>query len=163
MRPSQLFLPFLLFALAIPLWGQAQPRSEVNSLLEAANKALDHYQRIAPSIHCEEATTAAFRDACKIVLATMAERVQEGRAEIARYRQNSRSQAVDLFDAYEVFRRIMIELEVLNSVPEAYGERNQAPLAEAYNTFVKVTGWFEGVVRESIQEEEKCTERAGHS
>ena len=102
------------------------------------------------------------RDTCKIVLDTLEERVQEAKTEIARYRQNSTPRAVDLFDAYEVFRRVMIELEALNNVPDVYGERNQQRFAEAYNTFVKITGWFGGTVRDSIRDAEQCSARGGH-
>jgi hypothetical protein len=158
MKLRRLLAPFLLFALAIPVCGQVQPRSDVDTLLERANGALDHYRQIAPSIHCEEAVRTEFRDACKMVLESLEERVQEAKTEIARCRQNSASKAVDLFDAYEAFRRIMEELEVLNSVPEVYGGRNQPPLAEAYNTFVKVTAWFGGVVRDSIRDAGKCND-----
>ena len=68
MELRRLFAPFLLFVFVIPLCGQVQSRAEVDSLLEAANKALDHYQHLAPSIHCEEATKTEFRDVCKIGL-----------------------------------------------------------------------------------------------
>jgi hypothetical protein len=163
MKLRRLSAPFLLFAFVIPLCGQVQSRSEVDSLLEVANKALDRYQQLAPGIHCEDATKTEFRDVCKNGLETLEERVQEARTEIARYRQSSTPQAVDLFDAYEVFRRVMIELEALNSVPDFYGERNQQLFAEAYNTFVKVTGWFGGVVRDSIRDAGKCSDRVGHT
>jgi len=163
MKLRRLFSPFLLFAFVIPLCGQIQSRSEVDSLLEAANKALDHYQHLAPGIHCDEATKTEFRDACKLGLATLEERVEEAKTEIARYRQSSTPQAVDLFDTYEVFRRIMIELEALNNLSDVYGERNQQLFAEAYNTFVKTTGWFGGVVRDSIRDAEKCSDRVGHT
>jgi hypothetical protein len=163
MKLRRLFAPFLLFAFANPLCGQVQSRSEVDSLLQASNKALDHYQHLAPGIHCDEATKTEFRDACKIGLETLQERVQEAKAKIARCRQSSTPQAVDLFDTYEVFRRVMIELEALNSVPDFYGERNQQLFAEAYNTFVKITGWFGGVVRDSIRDADKCSDRVGHT
>ncbi len=163
MKLRRLFAPFLLFAFVMPACGQVQSRSEVDSLLEAANKALDHYQHLAPSIHCDEATKMEFRDACKIELETLEERVEEAKAKIARYRQSSRPQVVDLFDTYEIFRRVMIELEALNSLPDFYGGRNQQLFAEAYNTFVKVTGWFGGVVRDNIQDAEKCSDRVGHT
>jgi hypothetical protein len=163
MELRRLFAPFLLFAFVIPVCGQVQSRAEVDSLLEAANKALDHYEHLAPSVHCEEVTKTEFRDVCKIGLETLEERVQEAKTEIAHYRHDSTPQAVDLFDAYEVFRRVMIELEALNSVPDAYGERNQQLFAEAYNTFVKITGWFGGVVRNGIRDAEKCSDRVGQT
>lgn len=163
MKLRRLYAPFLLFAFVMPLCGQVQSRSEVDSLLEAANKALDHYEHLAPGIHCDEATKTEFRDACKIGLETLEERVQEAKAKIARYRQSSTPQAVDLFDTYEVFRRVMIEVETLNSLSDVYGERNQQLFAEAYNTFVKTTGWFGGVVRDSIRDAEKCSDRVGHT
>ena len=50
MKLRRLFAPFCLFAFVIHLCGQVQSRSEVDSLLEAANKALDHHQQFAPGI-----------------------------------------------------------------------------------------------------------------
>jgi hypothetical protein len=55
----------------------------------------------------------------------------------------------------------MAEIEDLNYEPDFYGERNKQVLADAYNTFVKVTGWFGGVVRVSIQDAEQCADH-GH-
>jgi hypothetical protein len=155
MKLRRLLPTLFVFAFVIPVRGQVRSRSEVDSLLKAAIAALDHYQQIAPGIHCEEATKAEFRDACKIALEGLEERVQESKAEIARYRRRSSPRAVDLFDAYEVFRRVMAEAEDINYAPDIYGEPNKQVLAEAYNTFVKVTAWFGGVVRISIQDAEQ--------
>ena len=52
-------------------------------------------------------------------------------------------------------------MDVLEDVsyvaPESYGEHNQRLFAEACNySFVKVNGWFGGVVRASIQDSAKC-------
>lgn len=46
----------------------------------------------------------------------------------------------------------------LNFAPHLYGEHNQQLFAEAYNTFVKITGWFGGVVRDTIEDGGKCSE-----
>lgn len=156
----RLFPALLLFAFVIPVCGQAQPRSEVDSLLQAATKALDHYQQLSPAIHCEEATTTEFRYDCKITLEDLRTRVQEANAKIVHYRQLSTPQVVDLFDAYEAFRRVMAGVESLNCAAEFYGKHNQQLFAEAYNTFVKINGWFGGVVRDSIRDAEKCSDRA---
>jgi len=149
-----------LLASAVPLCAQAQPQSEVESLLKAAGTALDRYQQLAPGIHCEEATTVELREACKNTLATLADRVPEAREKIARCRQSSTPQVLDLFDAYESFRRVMAIVEDVNYIPAPYGEHNRVLLAKAYNTFVKVNEWFGGVVRQSIQTAEGCSNRA---
>jgi hypothetical protein len=158
MKLHRLFPVLLVFALAVRVHGQAP----VDPLLRAASKSLDHYQQLAPGIHCEDATKTEFRDACKIALETLGTRVQEAKAEIARYRQSSAPQVVDLFDAYQTFRRVMDGVESLDCGSEFYGEHNKQLFAEAYNNFVKVTGWFGNVVRETIQDADKCSER-GHN
>jgi len=157
MKPHLLFAVSLMFASVTP----AHCREPIEPLLQAASKALDHYQQLAPGFHCEDATTKDLRDACKIALDDLKSRVQEASAEIARYRQLPNPQAVDLFDAYQVFRRVMDGVETLNFAPDFYGERNQQLFAEAYNTFVKITGWFGGVVRETIEDAGKCSEHRG--
>ena len=154
MKPHLLFAVSLMFALAIPAHG----REPIDPLLEAASKALDHYQQLAPGIHCEDATTKGLRDDCKIALDDLKSRVQDANTEIARYRRLPNPQAVDLFDAYQVFRRVMDGVDRLNFAPDFYGEHNQQLFAEAYNTFVKITGWFGGVVRETIEDAGKCSE-----
>jgi hypothetical protein len=156
MQLRRLFPVIAVFALAVPVFAQ----EPVDPLLKAASKALDHYQQIAPGIRCEDATTKELRDSCKITLEDLETRVQDAKAQIARYRQLSKPQAVDLFDAYESFRRVMDRVESLNFAPEFYGEHNRVLFAEAYNTLVKVTGWFEGVVRETIQDAGKPAERS---
>ena len=160
MKLHRLFSVFLLFAFAIPVCGQVLPPHEVDSLLQAANKALDHWQRLAPEIHCEDATQPQLREDCKTNVLGMGERVQEAKAEIARYRKISSPQVVDLFDAYESFRRVMEVAENMNCAPYFYGDRNRQVFAETYNTFVKVNGWFGGVVRDSIQNAAKGSDQA---
>jgi hypothetical protein len=142
-----------MLALAVP----AQGREPIDPLLQAASKALDHFQTIAPRVNCEDATTKEFSDDCKIALADLKSRVQEANAEIGRYRRLSSPRTVDLFDIYQAFRRVMDGVETLNFGPHFYGEHNQVLFAEAYNTFVKITGWFGGVVRETIEDAGKCS------
>jgi len=158
MKLHRLFPVLLVFAVAVPAHG----REPIDPLLQAASKALDHYQQLAPGIHCEDATTKELSDDCKIALDTLRSKVQEANEEIARYRRLSRPQAVDLFDTYQAFRSVMDGVDRLNSASDFYGEHNRQLFAEAYNTFVKITGWFGGVVRDTIQDADKCPER-GHS
>jgi len=160
MKLHRLFPALLLSAFMIPVCGQARPLIEVDSLLNAASKALDHWQQLAPDIHCEDATQTQFRDACKIDVLAMEERVQQAKAEIARYRQLTGPQVVDLFDAYQSFRRVLEVTENMNCAPNSYGEHNRRVFAEAYNTFVKVDAWFGGTVRDSIQDATKCSDHA---
>jgi hypothetical protein len=58
MKLHRLFPVLLVFVLAVPAHG----REPIDPLLQAAGKALDHYQQLAPGIHCEDATTTEFRD-----------------------------------------------------------------------------------------------------
>jgi hypothetical protein len=149
MKIHRLFFAFFLLASPVCMWGQVQPPREVNSLLEASTAALNHWQQIASRIHCEDATQPDVRGACNIDVQAIGERVQEAKAKIARYRQQSTPQVVDLFDAYESFRRVFESVEIMNC--DLYGQHNRQVSAEAYNSFVKVTAWFAGVVRTSIQ------------
>ena len=115
---------------------------------------------LAPGIHCENVQKPEFRNACTAVTQTLAERVEEAKSEIALYRQRPNPQPVDLFDAYENFRRVLALLEAVSYVdPDSYGEHNKQLFAEAYNSFVKVSGWFGGVVKSSIQGNLKCPSR----
>ena len=158
MKVRRLFPGLLALAIAVPAYGQ----ESVDLLLNAASKALDHYEQIAPRIRCQDATTKEFRDSCKIMLGGLETRVQEARTQIAHYRQLPNPKAVDLFDTYEMFRRVMDGVENLNCAPESYGEHNRPLLAEAYNTFVKVTGWFGGVVQQSIRDAENRSARSAN-
>ena|ERR1022692_604594 len=156
MKLHRLSPVLLLFVLAVPVQG----RESIEPLLQAASKALDHYQQLAPSIRCEDATTTDLGFVCKESLLSLGTRVQEAKAAIARYRQLSTPQAADLFDAYQAFRRVMEGVESLTAASGSYGERNKPHFADAYNSFVKITGWFGNVVRETIQDADKCSEAA---
>lgn len=157
MKLHGLFLVLLVFVLAVCAHG----RESVDPLLQAASKALDHYQQLAPGFHCEDATTTELRESCKDTLEGLGTRVQEAKAEIARYRQLSAPQVVDLFDAYQAFRRVMELVESFAWASDFYGEHNRQLSAEAYNSVVKINSWFGNVVRETIQDADKCSAR-GH-
>jgi hypothetical protein len=154
-------IPLLLaFASSILICAQVQEPHEVDSLLKAVSKALDHWQQLAPEIHCNDAKQSDFRKACELNVQTMGERVQKAEMEIARYRQRSAPEVVDLFDAYESFRRVMVAAGDMNSAAQIYGEHNRKVIAETYNTYVKVTAWFGGVVRDSIQSATKSPDES---
>jgi hypothetical protein len=158
MKRHGLFPVLLVFFVAVP----AQGREPVNLLLQATTQALDHYQQLASGIHCEDATTTEVGQVCKERLEGVGMRVREAQRAIARYRQFSTPEVVDLFDAYQAFRRVMEEIESLVAASDFYGEQNRPHFAEIYNSFVKITGWFGNVLRETIQDADKCSER-GHS
>lgn len=149
----------LLFVLS----GRARGREPVDLVLQAASQAIDQYQqKLAPGFHCEDVTTTSVREDCKNIVRGLGERVEEAKAGILRYRQRSGPEPVDLFDAYQSFRRVMELVESLTAASESYGERNRQLSSETYNSFVKITGWFGGVVRETIQDADRCSGR-GHS
>jgi hypothetical protein len=145
-------LPILLvFAFTGVLHGQVRPQARIDSLLQAASNALDHYQTLAPSIRCEHANEKTLRDSCKIVLEMLGRDVQDAKKDIACYRALTTPQPVDLFDIYEIFQKIMGGISELGYVGDVYGESNNALFAEAYNSFVKITRWFGGEVRNTLQ------------
>jgi hypothetical protein len=158
MNLHRLFPVLLVFAFAVPIHGQVRPQARVDSLLQAASDALDHYQQLAPAIHCEDATEKTLRDSCKIVLEMLARDVQDAKGKIAHYRQLSTPQPVDLFDIYQVLQQIMGGVGNLGYAAELYGEHNRMLFAEAYNNFVKMDAWFGNEVRDTMQDTEKRSE-----
>ena len=145
-------LPILLvFAFTPALPGQVPPKARIDSVLQAAGKALDHYQTLAPSIRCDHAHEKTLRDSCNIVLEMLGRDVQDAKKNIARYRALAAPQSVDLFDIYEILQKIMEGISDLGYVGDLYGETNRALFAEAYNRFVKITLWFGGEVRNTLQ------------
>jgi hypothetical protein len=136
-------LPLLLvFAFTGALPGQVPSKARIDSLLQAANNALDHYQTLAPSIRCNHANG---------VLEMLGRDVQDAKKNIARYRALAAPQSVDLFDIYEIFENILGGISELGYVGDPCGESNRVLFAEAYNSFVKMTGWFGYEVRNTLQ------------
>jgi hypothetical protein len=145
-------LPILLvFAFTSALPGQVPSKARIDSLLKGASKALDHYQTLAPSIRCDHAHEKTLRDSCNIVLEMLGRDVQDAKENIARYRALATPQLVDLFDIYEFLQKIMGGISELQYGGDLYGESNRALFAEAYNSFVKMTGWFGVEVRNTLQ------------
>ena len=145
-------LPLLLvFAFTGALPGQLPPKARIDSLLQAANNALDHCQTLAPSIRCHHAHEKTLRDSCNGVLEMLGRDVQDAKKNIARYRALAAPQSVDLFDIYEIFQKIMEGISDLGYVGDLYGETNRAWFAEAFNSFMKITLWFGGDVRNTLQ------------
>ncbi|HET9408910.1 MAG TPA: hypothetical protein VFO39_16830 [Candidatus Sulfotelmatobacter sp.] len=152
MKLRRVLLVWLAFLSAVPALG----REAVDPVMQAASAALQNYQQLASRIHCEDATTTDLGQVCKERLESLGMRVQEAQAAIARYGQFSAPPVVVLFDAYQAFRRVMEEVEGLVAASDFYGERTRPHLAEVYNSFVKITGWFGNVVRETIRDADKC-------
>lgn len=155
MSLHRLYPALLLFAFAVPSHGQVQPQDRVSSLLQGVSDSLDHYQELAPAIHCEDATEKTLRDSCKIVLEMLGRDAHDAKEKIAHYRQLSTPQLVDLFDIYQVFHQIMEGVGNLGYAAELYGEHNRVLFAEAYNNFVKIDAWFGSEVRDAIRNAEK--------
>ena len=97
----------LVFAFPGALPGQVPSKARIDSLLQAASNALDHYQTLAPSIRCNDANEKTLRDSSNGVLEMLGRNVQEAKKNIARYRALARPRSVDLFDTYEIFQKIM--------------------------------------------------------
>jgi hypothetical protein len=151
MKSYRLF-PLLLFVFAFPCHGQVQPQARVGSLLQAVSDALDHYEQLAPAIQCDDATEKTLRDSCKSVLEMLGRDVQDAKEKIAHYRQLPDPRLSDLFDIYQILQQIMGGIGNLGYAGELYGEHNNARFAEAYNSFVKIDGWFGNEIRDAIQE-----------
>jgi hypothetical protein len=151
MKSHQLF-PLLLFVFAFPCHGQVQPQPWEGSLLLAVSDALDHYDQLAPDIHCEDATEKTLRDSCKIVLEMLGKDVKDAKEKIAHYNQVSDPQLADLFDIYQVLQQIMEGIDNLSYASELYGEHNSVLFADAYNHLTKIDSWFGSAIRDAIQE-----------
>jgi len=155
------FLPLLFLALAIPVRGQTKLPSKVDSLLQSASEALNNYQQqIAPDIHCADETEEPLRYACEVFLERLNSDVQDAATKIATYRQLTTPQSVDLFDIYEDFHGIMDDVRLLAAYSESYelhSQHNHDLFADTHNNFVKLTPWFGSVVRDSIQQTDKCS------
>ena len=96
----------LVFAFPGALPGQVPSKARIDSLLQAASNALDHYQTLAPSIRCNDANEKTLRDSCNVVREMLRRGVQDAKKSIARHRALAAPQSVDLFDIYEIFRKI---------------------------------------------------------
>jgi hypothetical protein len=154
MSLRSLMLIACVFVVVLPTHAQA-PREKIDSLLEQATLALGRYQQLASGVHCDEAVGQSLRDSCNEGVEMLGQRVQEAKDKIARYRQLPAPAAADLFDVYELFHRLMEGIEIAQGPPDYYGKHNEEAFAAIYNNFVKVTGWFGGVVRDEIQNH-KC-------
>jgi len=157
MHLQRLVPVLLVFASAMPVDAQPRMQHEVDSVLQGASVSLENYREIARRINCDDATGQTFRDSCKETLDMLGKDVKEADEKIMRYRQVSNPQAVDLFDIYEVFHKIMEGVETLGATQEFYGEHNRQSFAQAYNNLVKLTGWLGSVVREAIRATPKCS------
>jgi hypothetical protein len=83
-------LPIVLaFAFTGALPGQVPSWARIDSLLQTASKALDHYQILAPSIRCDHATERTLCDSCKATLEMLGRDVQDAKKNIARYRASA--------------------------------------------------------------------------
>jgi hypothetical protein len=85
----------------------------------------------------------------------LGQRIQKAKEKITRYRQMPAPDVADLFDVYELFHRIMEGIGIAQGPRDYYGKHNEEAFAAIHNNFVKVTGWFGGVVRDEIQNQ-KC-------
>jgi hypothetical protein len=131
-------LPLLLvFAFTGALPGQVPSKARIDSLLQAASNALDHYQTLAPSIR----RIMPMRKR-SVIPATACGKCSE---EMFRTRRRTSHAIV------RSPQKIMEGISDLGYVGDLYGETNRALFAEAYNSFVKITLWFGGEVRNTLQ------------
>lgn len=151
MTVQSLLTAVLVILFALPTHSQVRFRSDVDALLKAASKALEHYQQLAPAIRCETAEKKSLRDSCKITVEALARDVQDAKNKIGLYRSLATPRVEDLFDIYESFERIMGEISQLGYAADLYGASNSRLFAEAHNNFVKVTMWFGVEVRNEIR------------
>jgi len=76
-------LPLLLvFAFIGALPEQVPSKARIDSPLQAASNALDHYQTLAPSIRCTHANEKTLRDSCNGVLEMLGRDVQDAKKNI---------------------------------------------------------------------------------
>jgi hypothetical protein len=151
MSLRSLILTACVFAVAVPINAQTESEQEIHSLLERAGSSLDRYKELAADVRCDETIRQSLRDSCRDNIAMLADRVEEAKEKLTRYNQLPAPGLVDLFDIYDAFHRIMEGIQATGQPQGLYGERDQRAFAKIYNNFVKVTGWFGGVVRHEIE------------
>jgi hypothetical protein len=157
----------VVLALALPL-GSAAPQSSpcsaqiaswhsralherLEKLLESEVEQLDHLQRILPKINC------AYRDgrmaeSCRTTVSHLGEVARDLKGQIGKYRSSADPSRSELFDIYYRAESLLKEIELLMSQDNVQGALNRAALAEAYNSFIKLTDvWFTGEVRNIIE------------
>jgi len=151
MSLRSLILIACVFAAALPIDAQTEADQEIHSLLDRASSSLDRYKVLALAVRCDETIRQTLRDSCRDNMLMLADRVEEAKEKLAHYNQLTVPGPVDLFDVYEAFHRIMEGIQATGQPQGLYGEHDQRAFAKIYNNFVKVTGWFGGVVRHEIE------------
>lgn len=141
----------------LPLQAEPAASDDLKSLLDRASDSLESYPRLAAAIHCDDSRAPqVLRRDCKIWLMTLSTDVEAAKQSIGRYRQISQPKAVNLFDSYQAFHRLMEDIESFTSTSQLFGQQNRNGFAKLYNNFVKVDGWFGGVVRQAVENEDRC-------
>ena len=129
---------------------QLQPRIEL--LLRRESEELDHFQQqVAPAIRCDN-TDDRILQACRDMLTKLRDEAQQAKRDIARYRTSSERQPGDLFDIYVELQAVLKDIQLLGVEDEFSGNRNREPVAQGYNSFVKLTDvWFTAEIRETMR------------
>ncbi len=146
---------------ASSLSAQTQPRLASNQnpppqrerlelLLKRESEALAHLQQLLPAIRCEYHDHTV-REDCRSFVLNLRDEAKEVSKDIAKYRSARNPKPEKLFDIYVNSEWILTQIQNNSEADEFNGRLYEIQFADAYNTFIKLTGvWFKGEMREVI-------------
>ena len=86
------------------------------------------------------------------MLGKVSDDAKKATARIASYRSSTARDPADLFDIYLLLESQLRAIEMLDEMDFSNGKRNQKPLTEAHDAFIKLTDvWFTGEMRETVR------------
>jgi hypothetical protein len=130
--------------------NQPPQRQQLELLLKRQSEALAHLQQLLPAIRCEYHNHTVSED-CRSFVLNLQDETKEVSIDIAKYRSERNPKPEKLFDIYVSSEVILKQIEDLSEIDEFNGRFYPIPLADAYNSFIKLTGvWFKGEMREVI-------------
>ncbi len=151
--------PFLSAQTQRPTSNQDQvpQRERVELLLKRESEALAHLQQVLPAIRCEY-LDQTLSENCRSFVLNLQDETKEASDGIAKYRSERNPKTEKLFDIYVNLEWMLTQIQNSSEADEFNGRLYQTQFADAYNTFIKVTGvWFKGEMREAIRTQ--CTKR----
>ncbi len=136
------------------LSAQTQPRPTSNQnrlvLLNREIDALAHLQQVLPAIRCEYHDRTVSQN-CRSFVLNLHDETKKVRGDITKYSSEKNPKPEELFDIYVALEWMLTQIQNNSIADEFNGRLYQMQFADAYNTFIKLTGvWFKGEMREEI-------------
>jgi hypothetical protein len=127
--------------------------TRVEMLLTRETEELTNFRsKLAPEIRCEQSDPNV-RMTCHDMREKLRDEAKDAQKKIYRYRATPAAQRkpAELYDIYDLLSFMLHDIEIFNIEDEYTGQANKATLAQAYNSFIKLTGvWFSGEIRNTI-------------